>query len=134
MKFTVAMLADLMNAAVASGHGAMSAEEYLAGFDADKITVPSYPIKPVEVKRGLTGFWRHPAFPAGDDIGMTRWLRERGFDFTITLMILPEDKPYSPGDISNCLYTMPQGEKWFLWEINVLSDGTPIAVWIAPVN
>ena len=72
---------------------------------------------------------------------MGTWLRQRGFDFTVTYLEKPLNvDAYNPKNISNCPLTRP-GERngksfsnWICWEINTNADGEPIAVWIAPIE
>lgn len=129
MKFKLANLAKLLEWAVERGYGDLVVSAELP-FD---ITVLRGRITPAEVKRDEHGRWRHPATPERWDIPMGEWLRELGFDFATTLLIRPDDATDTT-NLSDWQYTAPNGDRWFLWEINVNADGTPVAVWIAPTK
>lgn len=130
MKFKLANLAQLLETAVERGYGDLVVT---ADLPFDIAALVASPILPAEVKRNEYGRWWHPAFPERWDKPMAEWLRERGFDFTVTLLIKP-DGAENTTNISDWHYTAPNGERWFLWEINTTPDGTAVAIWIAPVK
>lgn len=140
MKTTIGQLAQLFKNAVNNGHAALEVQIHLHAFPQlqEDIEPETGAIAPVDVVRDALGRWKHPAMPASWDVPMSTWLRQRGFDFTVTYLIKPDN--YNQKDISSCRLARPfeQNGKpygnWFCWEINTNADGEPIAVWIAPTE
>lgn len=133
MRFTLAKLAELLQIAVERGHGELVVD---ANLPLDIRTLTGCDIPYAEVKRNETGRWWHPLFPERCDvppIRMRRWLHQRGYDFTVTLLIAPDDAQ-DTFNISSWSYTRPNGDGWICWEINTNTDGIPVAIWIAPMN
>lgn len=138
MKTTIAQLARLFTAAANKGLGGMELQLHLYASDELKQAMEpdTGPITHVPVARDATGRWLHPCCPAEWTVPMGTWLRERGFDFTVTYLLKPDD--YSPDDIANCQLVPPMHKgrsgAWFCWEINTNADGEAVAVWIAPTE
>lgn len=140
MKMTIAELANVLALAVKNGHGALDVTVNLTlPRAALEPTSPETPveIKRVPVNRDDEGYWSHPAVPPSLDAPLGSWLKRRGFSYTITLLIEPAgwvSRNVVRDNISAFELRRPAGESWFLWEINVNADGTPVAVWVAPLN
>lgn len=130
MKFQLATLAALLNTAVERGHGNLVVS---ADLPLDIETLTGSKIAAAEVKRNDNGRWWHPEYPDHWDVPMSQWLRSRGYDFTTTLLIAPEDAQGTI-NLSSWSYTRPNGDGWLCWEINTTADGTPVAIWIAPLK
>lgn len=141
MKTTIAELANVLALAVKNGHGAL---DVTVNFTLPRVVIepviPDAPVEitPVPVKRDDMGYWKHPAMPPSwEEVPMSSWLKRRGYTYTITLLIEPTgwvSRNIVRDNISAFELRRPAGKGWFLWEINVNADGTPVAVWIAPTN
>ena len=130
MEFKLANLAQLLKTASERGYGDLVVSAVLP---VDIAALAEPVIVPAQVKRNESGRWWHPAFPEHRDVTMGEWLRQRGFDFTVTYLIKPDDATGSVS-ISGWPYMAPTGDRWFCWEINTNADGEAVAVWIAPTE